>query len=110
MTPFIFNSSELKLKLKTYTSHQPSYKFDKKISLWRGDITKLKVDVIVNSISGDECIWDDDFIVHGPYSAVSDCIYEAGGSALLHDLCQLLKQSQYKAVWTSGHRLPAKCK
>ncbi|XP_078197401.1 ADP-ribose glycohydrolase MACROD1 isoform X6 [Callithrix jacchus] len=71
---------------------EPRYKKDKqlneKISLLRGDITKLEVDAIVNAVDG--------------------CIHRAAG-ALLTDECRTLQSCDTgKAKITCGYRLPAK--
>ncbi|XP_029422216.1 ADP-ribose glycohydrolase MACROD1 isoform X2 [Nannospalax galili] len=70
----------------------PKYKKDKqlneKISLFRGDITKLEVDAIVNAVDG--------------------CIHRAAGP-LLTDECRTLQSCETgKAKITCGYRLPAK--
>ncbi|XP_077817287.1 ADP-ribose glycohydrolase MACROD1 isoform X7 [Macaca mulatta] len=71
---------------------EPRYKKDKqlneKISLFRGDITKLEVDAIVNAVDG--------------------CIHRAAGP-LLTDECRTLQSCETgKAKITGGYRLPAK--
>ncbi|XP_076972000.1 ADP-ribose glycohydrolase MACROD1 isoform X2 [Tamandua tetradactyla] len=71
---------------------EPKYKKDKhlneKISLFRGDITKLEVDAIVNAVDG--------------------CIHRAAGP-LLTDECRTLQSCETgKAKITCGYRLPAK--
>ncbi|XP_047371736.1 ADP-ribose glycohydrolase MACROD1 isoform X2 [Sciurus carolinensis] len=71
---------------------EPKFKKDKqlneKISLFRGDITKLEVDAIVNAVDG--------------------CIHRAAGP-LLTDECRTLQNCETgKAKITGGYRLPAK--
>ncbi|XP_045412188.1 ADP-ribose glycohydrolase MACROD1 isoform X2 [Lemur catta] len=71
---------------------EPKYKKDKhlneKISLFRGDITKLEVDAIVNAVDG--------------------CIHRAAGP-LLTDECRTLQSCETgKAKITGGYKLPAK--
>ncbi|XP_074192641.1 ADP-ribose glycohydrolase MACROD1 isoform X4 [Rhinolophus sinicus] len=71
---------------------EPKYKKDKqlneKISLFRGDITKLEVDAIINAVDG--------------------CIHRAAGP-LLTDECRTLQNCETgKAKITGGYRLPAK--
>uniref|UniRef100_A0A5F4VYK9 Mono-ADP ribosylhydrolase 1 n=1 Tax=Callithrix jacchus TaxID=9483 RepID=A0A5F4VYK9_CALJA len=78
---------------------EPRYKKDKqlneKISLLRGDITKLEVDAIVNAAPP-------------ALSAVDGCIHRAAG-ALLTDECRTLQSCDTgKAKITCGYRLPAK--
>ncbi|XP_040604423.1 ADP-ribose glycohydrolase MACROD1 isoform X2 [Mesocricetus auratus] len=76
----------------TVKVEDPTYKKDKqlneKISLFRGDITKLEVDAIVNAVDG--------------------CIHRAAGP-LLTDECRTLQNCETgKAKITCGYRLPAK--
>ncbi|XP_040112200.1 ADP-ribose glycohydrolase MACROD1 isoform X3 [Oryx dammah] len=76
----------------TVKVEEPKYKKDKqlneKISLFRGDITKLEVDAIVNAVDG--------------------CIHRAAGP-LLTDECRTLQNCETgKAKITCGYRLPAK--
>ncbi|XP_015974005.1 ADP-ribose glycohydrolase MACROD1 isoform X2 [Rousettus aegyptiacus] len=76
----------------TVKVEDPKYKKDKqlneKISLFRGDITKLEVDAIVNAVDG--------------------CIHRAAGP-LLTDECRTLQNCETgKAKITGGYRLPAK--
>ena len=40
---------------------------------------------------------------------MADCIYRAGGKALLEELCKLRDWKENEAVVTCGHGLPAKC-
>uniref|UniRef100_A0A8C0SNW9 Macro domain-containing protein n=1 Tax=Canis lupus familiaris TaxID=9615 RepID=A0A8C0SNW9_CANLF len=80
---------------------EPKYKKDKqlneKISLFRGDITKLEVDAIVNA--GE---WG---LLAGP---MDGCIHRAAGP-LLTDECRTLQSCETgKAKITGGYRLPAK--
>ncbi|XP_057362940.1 ADP-ribose glycohydrolase MACROD1 isoform X2 [Manis pentadactyla] len=76
----------------TVKVEEPPYKKDKqlneKISLFRGDITKLEVDAIINAVDG--------------------CIHRAAGP-LLTDECRTLQSCETgKAKITGGYRLPAK--
>ncbi|XP_060032157.1 ADP-ribose glycohydrolase MACROD1 isoform X2 [Erinaceus europaeus] len=71
---------------------EPKYKKDKqlneKLSLFRGDITRLEVDAIVNAVDG--------------------CIHRAAGP-LLTDECRTLQSCDTgRAKITGGYRLPAK--
>lgn len=91
--------------LLTYVSSQ---KFNSMVSLWQGDITKLNLDCIVNSIHGDEVYSDYSHLTESP-DTVADCIYKAGGRQLLIDLCKKLNKSSIKQlIVTDGHLLPAK--
>ncbi|KAL4672213.1 hypothetical protein H8957_009972 [Semnopithecus entellus] len=81
---------------------EPRYKKDKqlneKISLFRGDITKLEVDAIVNA--------GKNRLVLG--GGVDGCIHRAAGP-LLTDECRTLQSCETgKAKITGGYRLPAK--
>lgn len=92
-------------------SFQPSSKLNAKVSIWKGDITKLEVDAIVNSVGGDERVYDYDYIQYSPAPAtVSKCIYRAGGKAILEALCNSTEWKENKPVVTHGYALPAKCK
>ena len=89
---------------------QSSSELNAKVSLWKGDITKLEVDAIVNSIHGDESVLDFDYITLTPEPrTVADCIYKAGGKAILEELCESKEWGKDEPVVTRGHRLPAKC-
>ena len=89
-----------KNKLNKYA---PSSALNKKVSLWHGDITKLKIDAIVNSVLGGQ-----------RYIPLTKSVFVAvcnAGGPLLEKECQVLRKCQSStAVVTNGYDLPAKCK
>ena len=69
-----------------------------KVSLWQGDITKLNVDVIVNSVNKTLTVG----------GGIDGAIHEATGSGLV-DECQKLNVCETgECKVTLGHKLPAK--
>lgn len=90
-------------------SFQPSHKLCSKVSLWQGDIAKLEVDAIVNSVHGDEDISHFHLISMCRPRTVADCIYKAGGKSLLAELSEKSDWSNFKPIITGGYQLPAKC-
>ena len=82
-----------------------------KVSLWQGDITKLKIDAIVNSIHGDEKPGCYDYL--SDFTTVADCIYKAGGATLFNEIATCVSGGigylLDTPVITKGYKLPAKC-
>ena len=80
-----------------------------KVSLWQGDITKLKIDVIVNSIHGGEYIgYYDNILKMKDCNTVADCIYKAGGRSLYVEATKSISEGLIPVI-TQGYDLPAKC-
>ncbi|KAK2560886.1 ADP-ribose glycohydrolase MACROD2 [Acropora cervicornis] len=79
-------------KKRDKKTEKPSFEvnegLNEKISLWRGDITTLEIDGIVNAVDG--------------------CIHRAAGSTLKEECKRLNGCQTGEAKITSGHKLPAK--
>lgn len=90
------NASSQKLNTPTY--YEPSYELNKKISLWKGDITRLALDAIVNATSPD--------ILHG--AGVTRAIVAAGGPGLVAECRMVVACRPGKVRLTGGHNLPSK--
>ena len=87
----------------TYT---PSSALNKKVSLWRGDITRLEIDAIVNSVAKGQL---QQLPYNHPIGTVCNAVHYAAGP-MLQKVCQSLRVYQYgEAVVTNGYNLPAKC-
>lgn len=76
--------------------YSPNPTFNKKVSLWKGDITRLEIDAIVTS-SG--------------RGGVSNTIFKAAGQSLSKEFNELTidELSPGEVKITGGHQLPAKC-
>ena len=81
----------------------PSSALNKKVSLWCGDITRLEIDAIVNSVL-------EGYGYVPPTKSVFVAVCKAGGP-MLEKKCQVLRSCRSStAVVTNGYNLPAKCK
>lgn len=84
----------------TYT---PNSLLNKKVSLWQGDIIRLEIDAIVNTVAAGQLQ-----LSYQHLGTVYDAIYNAAGP-MLHKECQSLPKHQAgEAVVTNGYNLPAK--
>ncbi len=70
-----------------------------KVSLWRGDITSLEIDAIVNAANSS--------LMGG--GGVDGAIHRAASSSLRAECSELRGCDAGDAKVTGGHRLPAKC-
>ena len=88
------------------SKYKPSSVLNKKVSLWHGDITRLEIDAIVNSVAVRQ--------LQKPFGppGVRSAVHNAAGPMLQKE-CQSLdlvpKYQSGEAVVTNGYNLPAKC-
>ena len=82
-----------------------------KISLWRGDITRLEIDAIVSAtrpslLTG---VASDSTLLRALGVHVDAAIHLAAGLSLLDECVKLNGCDEGDTKLTHGHRLPAKC-
>ena len=87
--------------------YKPRSVLNKKVSLWHGDITRLEINAIVNSVVVGQ--------LQMPYGqqvaigTVCRAIHNAAGPMLQTECQSLPKCQSGEAVVTNGYNLPAKC-
>ena len=93
-------SDATKCKFPKVPNCEPSLSLNCKVSLWRGDISTLELDAIVNTCNP---------VLRSDSMGVSDTIHQAAGP-LLRKECNLYSCIHGDAILTCGYNLPAKCK
>ena len=89
----------------TDTTYAPSSALNKKVSLWHGDITRLEINAIVNSVAVGQLQ-----LPYGqPLGTVRGAVHNAAGPMLQKECQSLPMYRSGEAVVTSGYNLPAKC-
>ena len=89
--------TELAKKLKP-SPYSPAPSLDDKVSMWRGDITRLEIDAIVNATNSSLLGGD----------GVDGAIHSAAGWSLREECETLNGCPAGQTKISSGHRLPAK--
>ncbi|KAI9298345.1 macro domain-like protein, partial [Neoconidiobolus thromboides FSU 785] len=92
------NQTNYPILLPKTIVYEPDFEINSKVSIWQGDITKLRIDCIVNATTFE--------ILHG--SGVTRAIITAGGPDLIAECRKIGGCGAGDICVTKGYRLPCK--